>query len=129
MVALTRRGLVNAVVLADGGRMGADTFIAFFGLRCPVAHSEIDAVENNEDRRIVAARRARLQTYFGRLTDGEDYFLFIGTRLGVFGLENDEYNAFDMKWLQDVERETRAKLADAGLTGEPQLHLQFEAQY
>jgi len=109
--------------------MGADTFIAFFGLRCSVANSEIDAVENNEDQRIVVAHRARLQTYFGRLTDGEDYFLFIGTRLGVFGLENDEYDAFDMKSLQEVERETRRKLAEAGLAGEPQLHLQFEAQY
>jgi hypothetical protein len=34
-----------------------------------------------------------------------------------------------MKSLQEVERETRRKLAEAGLAGEPQLHLQFEAQH
>lgn len=109
--------------------MGADTFIAFCGVRYLLAESEIDAVEIHQDRRVLAARRVKLQTYFGRLTDGEPHFLLVGARLGVFGVENDSYGSFDAPTLARMMLDTRAKLAEAGLSGEPQLHLQLEAQY
>lgn len=109
--------------------MGADAFIAFYGLRYTLTDAEMDAVEQNFDERVVAAQRAKLQTYTGRLTDGQPYFLFIGTRLGVFGVQNESERSVDTPSLEQVMRETAAKLQTAGLPGTPQLHLQFEAQY
>ncbi len=109
--------------------MGADAFVAFYGVRYVLADDEIEAVESDQDRRVIAARGAKLQTYFGRLTDGEPYFLLIGARLGVFGVENDPYRSFDTSALERIMVDTLGKLAEAGLSGEPQLHLQLEAQY
>jgi hypothetical protein len=109
--------------------LGADAFIAFYGLRYTLTDAEIDTVEQNTDERQVAARRAKLQTYFGRLTDGEPYFLFVGTRLGVFGVENESERSVDATQLEQIMRDTAAKLESAGLRGAPQLHLQLQAQY
>jgi hypothetical protein len=85
----------------------------------------------NIDRaeRTIAARRVKLQAYSGRLTDGEPYFLLVGTRLGVFGAENESHRSIDEPQLEQIMRDTATKLEAAGLAGTPQLHLQFEAQY
>jgi hypothetical protein len=109
--------------------MGADAFVAFYSVRYILADDEVEAVETNRDRRVVAARGTKLQLHMGRLTDGEPYFLLIGLRLGVFGVENDSYRSFDALSLERIMVDTRGKLAEAGLSGEPQLHLQLEAQY
>lgn len=109
--------------------MGADAFIALYGLRYTLAGDEAEAIEEGSDARVVAARRAKLQTHFGRLTDGEPHFLLIGTRLGVFGSENESARSVDASELEQITRDTAAKLREAGLSGTPKLHLQFEAQY
>jgi hypothetical protein len=115
--------------MLGGAALGADAFIAFYGLRYTLTDAEMDAVEQNSDERVVAARRAKLQTYSGRLTDGQPSFLLVGTRLGVFGLENESERSVDGAQLEQIMRDTAAKLQTAGLPGAPQLHLQFEAQY
>jgi hypothetical protein len=69
--------------------MGADAFIAFYGLRFELTDDELDSVERHADDRLLAARGANLHTHFGRPTDGEPHFLFVGTRLGVFGIEGE----------------------------------------
>jgi hypothetical protein len=109
--------------------LGADAFIAFYGLRYVLSNSERDAVEQQTDERVVAARRAKLQAHFGRITDGEPHFLLIGTRLGVFGVENESSRSVDGAQLDQIMRDTAAKLREAGLSGKPQLHLQLQAQY
>ena len=109
--------------------MGADEFIAFYGLRYTLTDPEMDAVEQRSDARVIAARRPKLQTYTGRLTDGEPHFFFVGTCLGVFGVENESERSVEAATLEQIMRETAAKLQAAGLPGTPRLHLQFEAQY
>jgi hypothetical protein len=109
--------------------MGADAFVAFYGLHYTLSDDEADAVEQQTDARVTAAKRAKLQTYFGRLTDGEPYFLLLGTRLGVFGVENECGRSFDAAALDRIMRETATKLRKAGLPDTPQLHLQLVAKY
>jgi len=109
--------------------LGANAFIAFYGLRYTLTDAEMDAVEQNSDERVIAARRAKLQTYPGRLTDGQPHYLLVGTRLGVFGIENESVRSVDTSELEEIMRGTTEKLNAAGLPGAPQLHLQFEAQY
>lgn len=109
--------------------MGADAFIAFYGVRYTLTDAEMDAVERNADERTIAARRVELQAYSGRLTDGEPPFLLVGTRLGVFGVENESHRSIDEPQLEQIMRDTATKLEAAGLLGTPQLHLQFQAQY
>ena len=89
----------------------------------------MEAVEENTDERVLAAKRAKLQTYSGRLTDGQPYFLFVGTRLGILGVQNDSERSLDTTFVEHVMRDTAAKLSSAGFQGVPQLHLQLEAQY
>lgn len=109
--------------------MGADALIVFYGLRFSLNDAEVDAIENRTDARVIAAQRAKLQTYCGRVTDGQPHFLLIGTRLGVFGVENESERSIDAPQWEQVTRETTAKLVAAGLTDPPQLHFQLEAQY
>jgi hypothetical protein len=109
--------------------LGADAFIAFYGLRFQLSDGELDAVEQRTDHRVTAARRARLQTYLGRLTDGEPHFLLVGTRLGVLGVENESEKSVGGVELQQIMSDTAAKLEEAGLSGAPRLFLQLEAQY
>ena len=109
--------------------MGADAFIAFYGLRYTLSEAELEGVEQRTDHRITAARRVKLQTYLGRLTDGEPHFLLVGTRLGVFGVQNESARSVDAGEFQKVMSDTTTKLREAGLSGDPALHLQFESQY
>jgi hypothetical protein len=51
--------------------MGADAFIGFYGIEEVVpADSDITALEARSADRIVRARWAKLDTWFGRVTDG-----------------------------------------------------------
>jgi hypothetical protein len=109
--------------------MGSDRFICYCGLRFVITEREVEAVEMNLDERVLAARNVGLHCYLGRLTDGEPHFLLIGIRLGAFGIENDAYRSLDQTTLERTMVQTRAKLARAGLSGEPELHFQLEGQY
>lgn len=109
--------------------MGADAFVAFYGVRYTLSEDELDAVEGRTDPRVTAARRIKLDSHLGRLTDGGSHYLLIGTTLGVFGVENDSARSVDTTELDRVMRHTAAMLIEAGLPGTPQLHLQLEAQY
>jgi hypothetical protein len=115
--------------MLGGVAVGADAFIAFYGLRYTLADSEVAAVEQRTDERMAAARRAKLHTHLGRLTDGQPHFLLIGSRLGIFGVENESQRELDAAALEQLMRDTAAKLRDAGLSGEAKLHLQLEAQH
>jgi hypothetical protein len=101
--------------------MGADAWIAFYGLKfdVPCDEESLAAVEEDRDPRCRAARAARLATYMGRLTDGAPHFLFIGTDLGTFGIEGASEKSFTDEALLRIANETKAKLRDAGFEGEP----------
>ena len=111
--------------------MGADAFVVFFGVRysIPDDDDDLEKLDSRTDPRVEAARGAGLHTYCGRLTEGEDHFLLIGFRLGVFGVENElQKSIWERELLQTMER-TRLKLRDASFKEEPALHLQLDAQH
>ena len=108
--------------------MGADGFVAFYGIRFDF--DDADALDEYELQWRAAARKAKLITWSGRLTDGEPYYLLVGTLLGDFGVEGSVHQ----KKLTDSEftsvvASTTSKLRVAGIEGEPALYLLFEAQY
>ena len=109
--------------------MSAQSFLAIFGLAFEVTDpKEIEDLEVRRDARIVAARRARLSFYWGNFgLDGVDRFrLFIGARLGVFGEENLAELSVTDEDLAATIANTQARLAEAGLHGEPALHLAWQ---
>jgi hypothetical protein len=111
--------------------MGADAFVVFFGVRHTVpSDEELDRLESRKDQRLIAARKAKLKTYFGRLTDGSPHFLLIGYHVGTFGVENSAQAALTLQQVNEIMEETKQKLQAAGLDKEePKLYFQFEAQY
>ena len=110
--------------------MGADAFIVFYGVRFDVGdadESESLAVKN--DTRLALAKRGGLDTYIGRVTDGEPYFLFVGRRLGLFGVEGATSMSFKTEELAQLATETDTRLSALGIRGEPKFWFQLEAQY
>ena len=112
--------------------MGADSFVAFFGIKLaldPEDEDTMDACGDETDPRCVAAKAAGLQVHSGRMTDGEDYFLYVGHRLGWIGLEGDRYTTLSEPQFIEIAASVRKRLVEAGFREQPGLHLQHEAQY
>jgi len=112
--------------------MGADAVIAFYGIRLRVPHDDEGAIaglEARTDPRLVAARKVRLDSWWGRLTDGADYHLLIGKRLGVFGSENDAEKQMTLQELSALAAQTDTLLKDGGFVEIASLVFQLEAHY
>jgi hypothetical protein len=112
--------------------VGADAFVAFFGVKIaldPNDEETLDACGAGTDKRCKAAAAVGLQTHTGRMTDGEDYFLLIGRRLGWLGLEHDQYVRVGADDMNEIQAEVKRRLGAAGFTEEPAMHLQFQGQY
>lgn len=133
----SRRGtelvLSNAVNHRKGTRiMGADAFVAFYGIKIPLDPDDeetLDACGAGTDPRCVAATRVGLQHHSGRMTDGDDYFLYLGIRLGWLGLELEQYTSVPNQRLTETMATVQTRLKQAGFSQQPSLHLQFEGQY
>lgn len=76
-----------------------------------------------------AARKSCLKWYIGRPTDGEAYFLLVGSELGQFGIEGAQTLQLAEGEVLQIIAETKRKLGLANLSGEPRLHFQLIAQY
>ncbi|XZE22273.1 hypothetical protein SH449x_002192 [Pirellulaceae bacterium SH449] len=110
--------------------MGADAFISFYGTRYEVGDADdADSLNEQNDSRLALAKSGRLDTYIGRLTDGEPYFLFIGRRLGVFGVEGQSSTSFTADEISLIASQTDEKLDSLGIPGERRIWFQLEAQY
>ncbi|GAB2842707.1 hypothetical protein GCM10027277_07430 [Pseudoduganella ginsengisoli] len=112
--------------------MGADSFVAFYGVKIalnPDDEEVFDACGDNTDPRCIAAQQVGLDTFNGRMTDGEDYFLYVGRQLAWMGLEHDTYAAADVKRLAGLAADVDAKLKAAGFAQAAALHFQFIGQY
>jgi len=109
--------------------MGADSFIAFFGVRFDLSEEELESCEAMEDTRIRRARKAKLDYCFDRATDGEKYFLYVGRSMAALGVEAGVYETLSESEFARVVSETKTRLAQAEISGEPSLHFQLIAQY
>lgn len=112
--------------------MGADSFLAFYGIKLaldPDDEDTLDACGEGTDARCVAAKQAGLESFSGRMTDGEDCFLFIGRRVAWLGLEHDSHAARSAEQLAATAADVQTRLQTAGFAQAPALHLQFIGQY
>ena len=112
--------------------MGADAFIVFYGVKIAISQSDedtLDALERRTDPRLRSARQHGLHVYWGHLTDGEDYFLYVGHQIGLLGVENDTYVQVPLDKLTETAISVQGRLKEAGFRERPTLHLQLEAQY
>ena len=115
--------------------MGADSVVLCYGLRfslgsdSQLSNEELESLEDGTEARVAAARRVGLQSQFGRVTDGGEYFLLIGMLFGPFGIQGRERGEFPDAVLAETAARTKRLLREAGLDGEPALHVQLEAQY
>jgi hypothetical protein len=112
--------------------MGADAFVAFYGVKIAISRTDqdtLDAFEARTEPRLRDARQHGLHAYWGRLTDGEDYFLYVGHRIGLLGVENDTYVQVPLDKLNESATRVQVRLKEAGFHERPALHLQLEAQY
>jgi hypothetical protein len=112
--------------------MGADAFVAFYGVRLTIEGMEDEDLEPYQDEShedIRRAHEAELDTYFGRFTDGEPYFLLVGKQLAILGVEDDTDCGITDAEFARISAETSRRLRAGGFTGPPGLILQLEAQY
>jgi hypothetical protein len=112
--------------------MGADVFIAFYGVKITINRTDedtLDALERRTEPRLRGARQHGLHVYWGRVTDGEDYFLNVGHQIGLLGVENNTYVHVPLDKLTETAISVQARLKEAGFRESPALHLQLEAQY
>ncbi len=108
--------------------MGADRFVAMYGVKTNLGGPE--EAEAFETRWRAVARRTKLRTWSGRVTDGEPHYVVVGTLVGDFGVEGrDRQLHLTEAELSALFASTRKQLAEAKVGGEPALHLLFEAQY
>lgn len=111
--------------------MGADAFVAFYGVKIELDPDDEDVLDRcgaDTDPRCVTAIAAGLDTWSGRRTDGVDYFLLIGRRLGLLGHEHAGHVAIDARSLADVAADVGQALDALGHRA-PAVHLQFCGQY
>jgi len=104
--------------------MSADSFIVFYGLRY---ESSIENAEDESHPLIKAAKNYKLNYYssnFGGLD--ERYLIFVGTRLGILGLESNIEVILSSRQLSAVMETTKDKLTSAGFSEEPALYLQWQ---
>jgi hypothetical protein len=112
--------------------MGGDAFIAFYGVKIAISRTDkdtLDALKRRTESRLRGARQHGLHVYWGRLTDGEDYFLYVGHQIGLLGVENNTYVHVPLDKLTETAISVQARLKEAGFVESPALHPQLEAQY
>lgn len=109
--------------------MGADAFIGFYGIEEVLSPEQASALDLKTDARVALARRHRLSFHLGRITEGRNYHLLIGKKIADLGVETGEEAAYSDREFTAIQDDVRAKLKDAGFTGEPKLIFKLDAQY
>jgi hypothetical protein len=85
---------------------------------------ELEPYELETEPRMVRARQAGLDCWWGRDCDGGAYYLLIGKILVRVGAEHDLHAQLTDAALARCREDVRRRLADAGFPGEASLHLQ-----
>lgn len=110
--------------------MGADVFIAFYGLEFPVPDGEaLTEIEEQNDERVVLARKHRLDWWLGRLTDGAPFHLLVGKKIGQFGVESSHGAEMSDTDMDGIREQTRQRLVAAGFQESPRMIFKYESDY
>jgi hypothetical protein len=113
-------------------QMSADSFLVCYGVRWEIDASndvEVPLLEQRQDPRQLAAKKHKLDSWWGVTTDQNRYFLVVGKLVGKLGWEGEHsLQVSDAESLRIVA-ETNQRLSEAGLEGEPAWHYQFEPDY
>ncbi len=111
--------------------MGADSVTVVYGLRYRVAVDDehlddavLEPYELGTDPRMVRARAAGLESWWGRDCDGGQWSLLIGRVVARLGAEHRLHAELtDAAWA-GCRDDVRQRLAAAGFQGEASLHFQ-----
>jgi hypothetical protein len=111
--------------------MGADAFYVYYGVKRSVelGSSEMELLEREKHPVFDTAFDAKLHVTWGRMTEGEDYFLLIGHKIGCFGVENETYRQIPAEEMRRIIEQTDQRLRQARITETPAFHCQLDAQY
>ena len=107
-----------------------DNFVVYLGIRYTLPpDTDVQPLETGSDPRLRAAKKERLKTWWGRLTDGGYYFVLIGAEVGRFGAEASLAQTTPLEDLIKLSEDVRERLKAAGIEETPALHFQMEAEY
>jgi hypothetical protein len=107
--------------------MSAPACVVYYGLRFEVSPGEVEGLESRTDPRILAARRAGLQFYWGDVAAPEErYVLFVGAPLGMVGPENELEIQLSTADFEALAASVRTNLVRGGFAGDPAIHLQWQ---
>ena len=109
--------------------MGADSTHIFYGVRYQVPdESEIEQLQRGEHILVKAAKKAGLQTYWGKfdVNGGSYYLLYIGREIATVGYEGAIDIELSDTQLAQIQLETRRKLATGNFSFTPAFFAQFE---
>ena len=112
--------------------MGADAFHVCYGLRWEVDadnEQEVTLLEKRQDARLLAARKHKLDSWYGVTTNQRRYFVLVGTMIGNFGWEHEDAARLEDTDLARLMEETKQKLQAAGFEESAAWHYQFEPDY
>src|SRR5438105_4513439 len=111
--------------------MGADSFYVYYGVkrRVLLGSPEIDLLEREKHPMFDSAFDTKLHVAWGRMTDGDDYFLLIGHEIGCFGVEGLTDRQISTEDLRRVIEQTDQRLRQAEISETPAFHCQLNAQY
>ena len=107
-------------------------FTCFYGVKIqldPDNEEALEACEIGIDQRCKEAKDRGLEIYCDRLTDGVDYFLYIGKSLGSLSLDSHGHVSIKVEILNEVIKNTNAKLSQFEISESPSLHLQASHEY
>jgi hypothetical protein len=107
--------------------MSADASLTFYGVRYKL---EVDEVENADIRKhplALKARAAGLNFYFASVGGAgpEEYYLYIGSKIGITGHENAFATEMFGQEVRGVLSDVDLKLTNAGFTESPKLYMQW----
>jgi len=100
--------------------------VIYYGLKFKIAITEIHAIDEETDERVIAANREDLDYYCGDFGSMDNqYFLFVGTEFGIMGRDEEAEVQLTAEEYKAIAESTRAKLRRAGFKDSPQLHMQW----
>lgn len=111
--------------------MGADAFYVYYGVKRKLEPDspEMELLERENHPIFDKAFDAKLHVTWGRMTEGEDYYVLIGHQIGCFGVENETYREVSADEIRRIIDQTDQRLRQAGIAESPAVHCQLEAQY